>query len=118
MSREVFNSTSFAVRCVRDPELQQEIVEGSLPDIERHIAAIEEAYTQADPEQLERAAHALKGTSGTLSAERLMSSAVELELSAKQGDLRTAGSRVPGLRSLAEEFRRALREHGFHLPEE
>ena len=118
MSDMVFDEEAFAKRCVHDSELQQEIVEGSLPDLEQHIRSVAAAFERGDATQLERAAHALKGTSGTLSALELQAAARQIETAAKEAQLTAGtGEHIRSLREQAEALRARLRELGFRLPE-
>ena len=118
MSDTVFDRDAFAKRCVYDSELQEEIVQGSLPDLEQHIRSVAEAFEHGEAKQLERAAHALKGTSGTLSALDLQAAARQIETDAKEGRLTAdSGKRIHGLREQAEALRVRLKELGFPLPE-
>lgn len=117
MSELVFDHDAFAKRCVYDDELQEEIIRGSFPDIERHLARVEAAFEKGNAEELERSAHALKGTSGTLSALRLREKAQAIELAAKNSALDSSTeANVRELRNDKEELRTHLEELGYSLP--
>ena len=84
---EVFDREAFNKRCVGDEELEREIMDGSIPTIPDQLKRIEEAFRAGDAYKLEREAHGLKGTSGTLSALALQQSAQDIEVSAKSGEV-------------------------------
>jgi HPt (histidine-containing phosphotransfer) domain-containing protein len=99
-----FDLAAYEKRCVYDAELQQTIMEGSVPNIPVQIEKIEAAYRAGNADQLKREAHGLKGTSGTLSALRLQESAERLEIAADES--RNAGV-TEEMGSLIEEAKRA-----------
>lgn len=85
---EDFDFEAFKKRCVYDEDLQHTIMEGSVPNIPEQLQKIEDAYRNNDAYHLERAAHGLKGTCGTLSALALQESAKSIEMSAKSGEVK------------------------------
>jgi HPt (histidine-containing phosphotransfer) domain-containing protein len=116
VNEPVFDHEAFAKRCVYDDELQEEIIRGSFPDIERHLAQVEAAFEKGNAEELERSAHALKGTSGTLSALRLQEKARAIELAAKSSALDSSTeANVRELRNDSQELRARLEELGYSL---
>lgn len=76
----VFDKEAFRKRCVYDGELEHTILRGSLKDLESQINELKQNLADRDYKQLERTAHALKGTAGTISALKLHTTAQELEL--------------------------------------
>lgn len=62
-----------------EPDLLVELMELYLQDAPVKIDAIREAVARADKEALKRAAHSLKGSSGTLGVRQLASVCEELE---------------------------------------
>ncbi|HDQ14451.1 MAG TPA: Hpt domain-containing protein [Sediminispirochaeta sp.] len=81
---KVFDQESFRNRCLHDTELEREIIKGSLPDLLAHGEKVKKALSEADYYHLNRTAHALKGTSGTVSAARLSELAQKIETLAKE----------------------------------
>ena len=79
----VFNKEAFRKRCVYDEALERTILHGSLDDLHAQVKQLQQDFSKRDFKTLERTAHALKGTSGTLSAARLHATAQQLELSAR-----------------------------------
>ncbi len=79
----VFNKEAFRKRCVYDENLERTILHGSLDDLHSQIEQLQQNFADHDYKTLERTAHALKGTSGTLSATRLHATAQQLELTAR-----------------------------------
>ena len=112
---KVFDHEAFKKRCVDDIELEQTIMEGSIPNIPEQLQKIDEAYAGGDAYGLERAAHGLKGTSGTLSALQLQETAMAIEMSAKSGEVR---QEVEQLISTAREnyhaFLEAVKSEGLY----
>jgi HPt (histidine-containing phosphotransfer) domain-containing protein len=116
MEPEIFDREAFAKRCVYDEELQEEIIRGSLPDVAAHVSAVEEAFERGDPNALERSAHALKGSCGTLSAIDLRETAREIEMAAKEANFSAeTAQQVRSLRTKDREFREHLRDAGFDI---
>ncbi|MFP4178585.1 MAG: Hpt domain-containing protein [Spirochaetaceae bacterium] len=97
-----FDFEAFKKRCVYDEELQKTIMEGSIPNIPEQLNKIEEAFRGNDAYSLEREAHGLKGTSGTLSALKLQETVKEIELSAKSGEVKEEVEEL--LRSARENY--------------
>ncbi|MCF7914190.1 MAG: Hpt domain-containing protein [Spirochaetaceae bacterium] len=64
-------------------ELEHTILYGSMKDLQLQIEALKQNFADSDYHSLARSAHALKGTSGNLSALRLYASAEQLEAAAK-----------------------------------
>ena len=62
------------------------------------LEPIVRAIEQCDPNRLERAAHRLKGTFGTLAAPRASEAARRLELIGRDGDLQPADGALDVLR--------------------
>jgi len=82
-SYPIFDKSAFKKRCVYDKELEHTILYGSMKDLQLQIETLKKNFAEGDYYSLERSAHALKGTSGNLSALRLYASAEQLEAAAK-----------------------------------
>jgi HPt (histidine-containing phosphotransfer) domain-containing protein len=80
----VFDDAAFEKRCLGERELILEILSGSLPALSIHMENLRSCFELGDYAELERSAHSLKGSSGTLSALRLYSTVSELELKARE----------------------------------
>lgn len=63
-------------------------------------------------DELERAGHSLKGSSGTIGASRMRELAAELETAARDGDAATAAATVESLRDALPHTLSALRAAG------
>ena len=85
-----------------DMELLGDIIELFKEDSVRQIAAIRDALDKKQASAVERAAHTLKGTCGTLGAPEAAAAALELEKLAAAGDLSRARE---SLRLLEERVR-------------
>ncbi len=116
----VFDKEAFRRRCVYDGELEHTILHGSLKDLESQIHKLKQNYDDQNYQELERTAHALKGTSGTISAMRLHTTAQELELAAlalKEEEKEDTGglSRIKNLIDLTQqhflEYNTAVLDH-------
>src|SRR6056297_2494228 len=83
-SYPIFDKSAFKKRCVYDKELEHTILYGSMKDLELQIETLKKNFAGGDYHSLERSAHALKGTSGNLSALRLYASAEQLDASVKR----------------------------------
>ena len=82
-STPIFDKSAFQKRCVYDKELEHTILYGSMQDLRLQIDTLKQYFKEDDYHSLAQIAHALKGTSGNLSALRLYASAKQLESSAK-----------------------------------
>ena len=58
-----------------------------LEELPQGLAAIREAISRRDARNLERAAHALKGSVGNFVAQRAFDAALELEMMGREGNL-------------------------------
>ena len=72
-----------------------------------HLEELREAMAAGDRKSLELRAHSLKGSAGTLGAQRLAELCAELEHSAKDDDSEPF---VPQIDALEEEYRQVLAE--------
>ena len=82
-SPTVFDKSAFQERCVYDKELELTILYGSMKDLQLQLETLKQNFAEGDYHSLARSAHALKGTSGNLSALQLYESAEQLETAAK-----------------------------------
>jgi HPt (histidine-containing phosphotransfer) domain-containing protein len=93
-----------------DADFLTEMLETYFEDSPRQIAAMEAALAVGDADGLRRAAHSVKSNSATFGALAFSARSKEIEILAKQGDLRGA---EPGVAALAAEYPRveqALKE--------
>jgi len=82
-SPTIFDKSAFQKRCVYDKELEHTILYGSMENLQLQIDTLKQNFAEGDYHSLARNAHALKGTSGNLSALRLYASAEQLEAATK-----------------------------------
>lgn len=78
-----------------DPELLLDLIELFLADGPVKVAALMEGLAAGDFEQMERAAHTLKGSSGNLGARLLQETCEQLQLSTRNHDLETTRRLAP-----------------------
>jgi CheY-like chemotaxis protein/HPt (histidine-containing phosphotransfer) domain-containing protein len=85
------------------PELLSELAETFSGDTRSALSGLREAAMASDARSVERIAHCLKGSSGSMGAQRMSAICAELQDAGASGDL----PKVPGLlERLAEEFGR------------
>ncbi len=92
------------------PSLLAELVEIFLNDAPARLAALEAALTSGDAQQLERVAHALKGSCGNLGAKSLAGVCQQIEQQGRAGRLEGMAPLVARSRQLLRDVKRAL-EH-------
>ncbi len=73
-----------------EPDLITELVDAFLADLEERIRVIRQAIARGDPAALRSAAHALKGSAGTVGATGLALRCGELEAAGREGRLEGA----------------------------
>ena len=76
----VFDRREALDRLDGDLEIVQEVVRIFLDELPAMLAAIADSVSARDPLKLERAAHSLKGSAGSLAARRAFAAALRLEL--------------------------------------
>jgi HPt (histidine-containing phosphotransfer) domain-containing protein len=86
-----------------DRSFLADLIETYLVDAPGQIAELRRALQAGSTEDVARAAHALKGASGSLGAKRLFEEARALELSAREGRLEESEERIE---TIAREFER------------
>jgi signal transduction histidine kinase/DNA-binding response OmpR family regulator/PAS domain-containing protein/HPt (histidine-containing phosphotransfer) domain-containing protein len=90
---ESFDADRMLISIGGDPDLFKQLLDLFLERYPMMLRDIQDAIRAGDGEKLEYAAHALKGTAGTLCAPDVMSVAGHLETAGRLGDLKDA----PGL---------------------
>lgn len=83
-----------------EPDLITELIDAFLADLEERIRVIRQAITREDPAALRSAAHALKGSAGTVGATGLARRCGELETLGREGRLDEAGPLLAGITRL------------------
>lgn len=91
-----------------EPDLITELVDAFLADLEERIRVIRQAIAQGDPAALRSAAHALKGSSGTVGATGLACRCGELETIGREGRLDEAGPLLDEVTDILPDVRVAL----------
>jgi signal transduction histidine kinase/CheY-like chemotaxis protein/HPt (histidine-containing phosphotransfer) domain-containing protein len=91
-----------------NPELLSEIMRLYLEDSPLRLEDIRAGLARGDAHAVERAAHRLKGATGTLGAAETSSAAYELERLGKEADLEGARVALPRLERAMELLRREL----------
>ena len=93
-----------------DPELLLDLIQLFLDDGPAKIKAVTEGLAEQDFDKMERAAHALKGSSGNLGAVLLQHACEEMQLATRKHDLDDSSRLTPLMREHFETACAALRE--------
>jgi len=91
-----------------DPELLLDLIRLFLDDGPAKIDALVSGLAERDFEKMERAAHALKGSSGNLGARLLQDTCERLQLSTRKRDLTTSAELAPRAEAQFADVRDAL----------
>ncbi len=91
-------------------ELAGELASIFLRELAPRMNEIEAAINAADSERVRFAAHALRGSAGSISAMAVWASAGELETMARNGELSTAPSALDELKAAASRLEKRLRQ--------
>jgi PAS domain S-box-containing protein len=98
---EIFNLEEALSRVEQDRELFAELVKLFVADYPQRLAELRQALAARDSKLVERLAHTLKGAAANFAAPRVVRAALELEETARAGDLSRAGQ---GIEALASEI--------------
>ncbi|GAB4147730.1 MAG: hypothetical protein Fur0037_15970 [Planctomycetota bacterium] len=93
-----------------DPELLLDLIQLFLDDGPAKIAAIEQGISNGDFDQVERAAHALKGSAGNLGAKLLQAVCEKLQRATRQHQLAEVTELAPQLHQRFSEAMQALKD--------
>lgn len=91
-----------------DPDLLLDLIQLFLEDGPGKVAAIEQGLANADFDQMERAAHALKGSAGNLGARLLQGVCEQMQLATRQHQLPEMQQLTPQLQARFAEAKTAL----------
>ena len=103
-----FDREAALARVDGDESLLADLARLFLEESPKMLAAIHEAVAGNAPEQLERAAHSLKGSVATFAAQGAFDAALKLERLGRSGDLKAAEHAYAALESQMRQFRAAL----------
>jgi signal transduction histidine kinase/CheY-like chemotaxis protein/HPt (histidine-containing phosphotransfer) domain-containing protein len=106
----IFDSEVALNRTGQDPELLAELIEIFLADCPWRMAEIQEAVALSDAQNLERAAHKLKGAAAVFDARGVVEAAEQLEILGRQSNLGGAKELVSHLDRQIVTLTHALRE--------
>lgn len=87
MTQSIFDAQHFMQTLGNDEELAQELLAAFLEDSEKRTNALKAALDEGDAPTASKLAHSLKGMCGVVRAEDLVSTAYNMENSAKAGNL-------------------------------
>ncbi len=94
-----------------DDELVKECFVDFLEDCESMLALIANAIEKADSEEIEKSAHALKGSLIYLAAGQASEIAYQLEMTGRNGDIKTAPSIFVALTEACEKVKEYMRSY-------
>lgn len=109
----VFDSEALLGRLMSDRPLANAILTGFLADAPSQLRNLRERFAEGDSRGARLAAHALKGSSATVSANRLSAVAREMEAAAESAELDEFGDLLPRLVDELECFKCALKMTGW-----
>ncbi|MCB1187835.1 response regulator [bacterium] len=95
-----------------DREFWQQMISLFLSETQRRLEEIRTAVSEGDSVRLQREAHTLKGSSAEMMAERIRSTAYELEMLGRSGELGDAPGLVELLGGNLVELEQLLQEQG------
>jgi HPt (histidine-containing phosphotransfer) domain-containing protein len=95
-----------------DEDLLRELAQMLLDNIPEMMDAVRDACARGDADGVERAAHTLKGSSGTLAALAVWDSAQRVELCGRDGDLTGCEELLADLEVEVKRLEEALRGIG------
>jgi HPt (histidine-containing phosphotransfer) domain-containing protein len=107
-SSPVLDKTRILDRVEGDVELLKEIMALFLEDYPGLLSEIREAFQQGDPERLEKAAHALKGSVANFTAEAAVQAALKVETVGRSRDLTEAPQAIQDLEREIDRVREEL----------
>ena len=93
----VFNRKALLAKIDHDEELYRELLQDFLESGREYLEEIARAAAENDPESLRNAAHALKGSAGSLEAPAVQAAALELEQAARTADPEKIATARPAL---------------------
>ncbi len=105
---EKLDRASLLERVEGDQELLTEMIHLFLEDAPRQLAAMQDALQGGEASVLERAAHSLKGAASNLSAHVTVAAALELEKSARNGDMESSKLCLAKLQAAVQQLLPAL----------
>jgi HPt (histidine-containing phosphotransfer) domain-containing protein len=105
---EVFDEAALLETVQGDRELLGELGRLFIADAPSHIEAVRDAIGRNDAQALRFAAHAIRGSAGTLTARRVARVAQELERMSAGGDVTGADTRLQALEHAVAELRERL----------
>ena len=112
---QLFDRAALLDQVEGDEELLAEMMQLYVEDAPRTLEAARNALRQKNMQALERAAHSLKGSASSLTANTVADAATQLEQYAKHGDIQGAESSLAGLESAVRQLLRALAAHGLRV---
>lgn len=106
-----FDRQAALARVGDDEDLLTELVRIFLDDYPTSISAIKDAVHKGAPQDLERAAHTLKGAVSNFGADAVVKEAFELECQGRLGDLTHANENLQRLLETIRQLDLEMRPH-------
>lgn len=111
--QDVFDKKQLLTMAADDEELAAQVAGVFLDDIPKQLAALDEAFANADQPTAERVAHTIKGASATIGGERLRAASEVGERLAREGKMAEAQTNAAEIKARYDELRIALEEAGY-----
>jgi len=112
MSDPLFDENRFLQSLADDMELARELLSAFMEDSPERSASLGKALAENDADQASKMAHSLKGMCGVVRSGEMSDLAMNMEHSAKSGDLdatrKSYGEFVKKLETALEEMRRFM----------
>lgn len=102
MSEPVFDPRHIMESVGDDGELAAELIQAYMEDAPLRMDALRAAIDAGDGDQAVRAAHSLKGMSGVVRSQELARLALDMEMTARAGDMAGVAERFPALEQTLE----------------
>jgi CheY-like chemotaxis protein len=106
----VFDGAAFSHRLMDDLSLQQQVATNFIADMPNQIESLKQAVDSQDAEQIAAMAHKIKGAAANMAAEQMREIALDLELSAKEGEIADAEDKAQALSAAFEQLSDALKQ--------
>jgi CheY-like chemotaxis protein/HPt (histidine-containing phosphotransfer) domain-containing protein len=109
----IFDIQGVQERLEDDDELLRELIKVFMEGFDERLAAMHEAIAAGNASEAGDIAHALKGGSSNVGAERLRKRFYAMEVAGREGKLETLTELARDVSALAAEYTRVLKEQGY-----
>ena len=110
--QEILNEATLFARFEGEPELLKDVVQLFLDDCPKMLFGVRGAAERGDAQEMERAAHKIKGSVANFAATAAYDAALRLEMMGREGHLDQAAEALAQLESALEELKPVLLDLG------